>query len=562
MTSEKAFLSEIVAHPEDDAARLVYADWLDENGGPDRAEFIRAQIRLDDMPEWEPERLDLEERSLDLLAGRRGEWLSHLPKWARPMRLSFRRGFVAEAEVSPASFLEHGERLAKLVPLEAVRLVGATRRCGELARSPGLAKITELDLSRCELRAAGYAEFFDELRADRLRKWRDRGAGVARWQGLARVTDLDFPNAGEATLLTVLASGSLGPLESLDLHNTQLTRRALAPLVACERLTGLRRLRFMLDGRAGESPAEFAKAHWPRLEELRFNPFGSNKAEGCRAFLAAPWAAGLKALELSSLRDTVSYLLRADPAGIARFAIDYSDFDADQAARLGAADCARSLRELRVTACEVGDETVEVLARSPGLANLSRLQIQHVGDLYPSITGMAALLGSVHLGSLRDLSVSCWIPGADGRRLAGHPGLARLTVLGLRGCLLGAAEAAALAGSRHLRIARLDLSRNALRDEGVKALLRARWLPSLRELDLSFNGFGDQGAEALAACEGLSRLRTLELWGNSIGDDGAALLAASPHLGRLLRLTLHSRDLSAAGRDRLLERFGSALELA
>ena len=42
----EAFLSDILASPEDDAPRLVYADWLSENGDEPRAEFIRAQVEL------------------------------------------------------------------------------------------------------------------------------------------------------------------------------------------------------------------------------------------------------------------------------------------------------------------------------------------------------------------------------------------------------------------------------------------------------------------------------------------------------------------------------------
>jgi uncharacterized protein (TIGR02996 family) len=32
MTQEKAFLQAIIENPDDDAPRLIYADWLDENG--------------------------------------------------------------------------------------------------------------------------------------------------------------------------------------------------------------------------------------------------------------------------------------------------------------------------------------------------------------------------------------------------------------------------------------------------------------------------------------------------------------------------------------------------
>lgn len=41
-----AFLRTIVADPEDDTVRLAFADWLDENDDPARAEFIRVQVEL------------------------------------------------------------------------------------------------------------------------------------------------------------------------------------------------------------------------------------------------------------------------------------------------------------------------------------------------------------------------------------------------------------------------------------------------------------------------------------------------------------------------------------
>lgn len=43
---EAEFLRHLEAHPADDQARLVYGDWLEENGKPAEAEFIRAQLRL------------------------------------------------------------------------------------------------------------------------------------------------------------------------------------------------------------------------------------------------------------------------------------------------------------------------------------------------------------------------------------------------------------------------------------------------------------------------------------------------------------------------------------
>lgn len=41
-----AFVRAICSAPEDDTPRLVYADWLEEHGQADRAEFVRLQIRI------------------------------------------------------------------------------------------------------------------------------------------------------------------------------------------------------------------------------------------------------------------------------------------------------------------------------------------------------------------------------------------------------------------------------------------------------------------------------------------------------------------------------------
>lgn len=44
--AEQGFLSDIRQYPNDDWPRLIYTDWLEDHGRPERAELIRAQIRL------------------------------------------------------------------------------------------------------------------------------------------------------------------------------------------------------------------------------------------------------------------------------------------------------------------------------------------------------------------------------------------------------------------------------------------------------------------------------------------------------------------------------------
>lgn len=73
-SDELALLSRIHANPRDDAARLVYADWLQEHNQPEYAEFIRLQIgqAAGVLNPWEspPE----SDREHELLKRFRGKW--------------------------------------------------------------------------------------------------------------------------------------------------------------------------------------------------------------------------------------------------------------------------------------------------------------------------------------------------------------------------------------------------------------------------------------------------------------------------------------------------------
>jgi uncharacterized protein (TIGR02996 family) len=91
MNPEDAFLQAILDAADDDAPRLVYADWLEEHGQPDRAAFIRVQCELARLPEGDPRRPVLEARERALLA-HQDQWLG--PLNSPLLHWQFRRGFV------------------------------------------------------------------------------------------------------------------------------------------------------------------------------------------------------------------------------------------------------------------------------------------------------------------------------------------------------------------------------------------------------------------------------------------------------------------------------------
>jgi uncharacterized protein (TIGR02996 family) len=72
MTSESDFRHAIFEAPDDDVPRLLFADWLEDQGDP-RGELIRLQCHL---ARWEPDwrrRTQLQQREQELLAQNRAE---------------------------------------------------------------------------------------------------------------------------------------------------------------------------------------------------------------------------------------------------------------------------------------------------------------------------------------------------------------------------------------------------------------------------------------------------------------------------------------------------------
>src|SRR5690242_5801815 len=92
MSEGDSLYQAILANPDDDAPRLVYADWLDEHGQPERAEFIRVQCAMARIPphtaRWRP----LHERSVRLEREWRVQWTG--PAQELVLEPQLRRGFV------------------------------------------------------------------------------------------------------------------------------------------------------------------------------------------------------------------------------------------------------------------------------------------------------------------------------------------------------------------------------------------------------------------------------------------------------------------------------------
>ena len=144
MNEEDKFIQRILEAPEDDALRLVYADWLEDCGDP-CAEFVRVQCALSGLASDAPGRQALQTREKELFA-------AHARAWCAPLGLNveqcvFRRGFVEDVEIEADRFLERPEALFDVAPIRRIHFLHATGRLRDLAGCSWLGRLATLDLS-------------------------------------------------------------------------------------------------------------------------------------------------------------------------------------------------------------------------------------------------------------------------------------------------------------------------------------------------------------------------------------------------------------------------------
>ncbi len=438
MSDEKGLLDDICTHPDDDAPRLVYADWLEEHGRPERAEFIRVQLALAGPEADGPRRGELRRRERELLEAHADEWLRPLRELLGPKSMPrFERGFPAQLALGVRQFMGHAEELFRLAPAQDVkllRLMQSTLKPAELAASPHLGRLRSLDLNGSQLRNADLAALLSSPHLGNLRALRIGGNDVGksalkalvRPGGLPGLKELSLENSVVgADLRALLVKAPPFRLEVLDLTSISLNREAVTALAGWPGLASVRvlRLRNNYVG-VGGTQALMASKHLGPLEELDLG-HASVGLNGYYALGREKRLAGLRVLNLDG------NLVGAH--GLKGL------FDGGHLTRV---------RELSLQGISLGNSTATVLAGWPGLASVRDLHLDNNGL---TDAGIEALVTSPHLGELRVLSLVGSPVGDRGAELlAGCPKLAGLEVLNLAYTSISKAGGQALLGSPHL----------------------------------------------------------------------------------------------------------------
>lgn len=215
-----AFVRAVCENTDDNTPRLVYADWLEENGDPAHAEVIRLQCRLDNTSDWDADAEETCCRIDDLLSVHAGRWL-------RPLGLSldnaeFSRGFVYSVKVTAAHFLESAEVLHRSAPLREVTLSQVTGLVGDIARLPVLGKVRSLHLICNDIEPEEAQALFASPYLQRLEH-----------------LFMPFSAIGDTGAVALAGSPSLRRLRVLDLSLSGIRRRGAVALAGSRYLRAL-----------------------------------------------------------------------------------------------------------------------------------------------------------------------------------------------------------------------------------------------------------------------------------------------------------------------------------
>lgn len=488
-------LAGVIADPDADAPRLVYADWLEEQGDLPRAEFIRTSCELADKSAADPAYPGLVERHTLALGGLRlrrmkpplppeVSFRTPTPTGAGGFGDSFHRGFPFE--VAPT--LPRHE-----APLEQwfQAFLDALRPAFDTTTVRGLNLCLSYPYMPDYRRVLACS---DVVRIRALRADNAFAAPNALIPTLAVATDLP--------LLTWLAISELRPGDLPHLRSPVF-----------EKITRLDLTELGLPERDAEGLGELAI--FQRLRRLSVGLYQDNVSAALSAF--------------STLPDLHDLTVRVHP-GIAAGSWWLCDFPA--------------LAKLIMT----GVETTGLRRASPTTLHMA-LGLARMGA--PRLATLEFRAVSPLLDDLREMTAADWWPQlrilrfADAGLPAGGAALVAdsscgpcLRVLEINGATREITPV--LERGRFPKLSTLELHRCFHHTQSQELLwtLANAELPNLTRLSLQGALLEDAGARIIATNATFGRLRSLDLSHCGISEHGIEALLASPHLAQLQQLRL------------------------
>ncbi len=405
-TEAEAFLQRIRAYPDDDAQRLIFADWLDEEGDP-RGRFIRVQLALAHLPEHDRAVSGLRVEERHLLA-------THREEWEAPLRglvtgPVFRRGFMDEVKVEARQFLRYAHEIFATAPVRHVHLLDVGGSLPAVMQCPYLSRLSALTvyaqhagepLARAIARSPHLAGL-KALHLGRNRLADDAAEQLATAPTLAGLEELDLSEneIGETGARALAASPHLSRLTYLELRENRLGPAGAEALAGTDRLPALHRLGLSDNGIGAPRLHSLTRAHDLLRVPVLDLAMNDLTFAGAQTIFARPVSANPAAVRLREL-DLGSNPL--DDAGAEALA---------QSANL------MDLTVLALSNCNIKDGGMRALANSPYLNRVTALDLSNnpITD-----TGFRALHNTVYWRALHQLLFSAVNVSLDMRKRLNH----------------------------------------------------------------------------------------------------------------------------------------------
>jgi uncharacterized protein (TIGR02996 family) len=247
------WIAEIRATPDDDALRMVYGDWLTEQGDP-RGELVTIQCRRVQLARAGEATTEIEAAERALIDQHGDVWAEQIHSYVESHH--YDRGFITSIAVHAPTFVKHAKKITDALPLLETLELSAGASAGPIPRAHVVAlsaceafsKIQRLDLtndhylmSTDELELLLEAPQLPRLRWLRFgfhrggEGWGTRGAELIA--GSARLVDLKFleisgQNLERAGTEILFEAKNLAKLEMLRLPYNALKSKDATKLVA------------------------------------------------------------------------------------------------------------------------------------------------------------------------------------------------------------------------------------------------------------------------------------------------------------------------------------------
>jgi uncharacterized protein (TIGR02996 family) len=392
-SSHEALYRAICAQPNEDTPRLMFADLVEEDGDTLRAQFIRTQIALANVPAYDPAWVNARQFETDAALGwAMAHTLPKVPSGYSWRQYEFRRGFPWMIHVLSLNALAQSEELFSVAPIQALDVDLSVRSdFGTFTDWPHLSRLHKLEFSDGWFGADEITQLVESPHAANLTEFDFEGEGIAP-DGLTalaasalftRLKGLELrSNAIPSALLVDSLSAATEPglLSRLSLPYNRIDRDDAENLFRLPLMQGLQHLDVSDNDRLGPDGVT-ALAESGLLRGLRILNLSKTLpgVAGVKALTAARGLAGLRMLDLSDNRlGPVAVKVLAGCGGF------------------------RGLRVLNLTNNPLGDAGASALAESRALSGLLELDLRDTGVGY---AGALALARSPHLSGLLRLDL-------------------------------------------------------------------------------------------------------------------------------------------------------------